>query len=191
MKNLKINDYLSKILLIIAGIVIAVLPQFLSGMFYAIGLIVLFLNMFTLLFSMHKKSAALLVPKSVFGVIVGFLIMMFPRLLSFGLPVIIGICLCIFGFERILKALDYKKMASPWIIQMILSFVITIVGIYFIFNPFSISNSIRRIIGILIIIYGIVSLVLSCRRNKNNNDNNSTIINIDDYSISDDDKRLQ
>lgn len=184
MKIIRANELFKGLLLIIAGLVIAILPGFISSVFYTIGIIIILFNAILLIIGYMNNPQNITASKHIFGIITGAVIFFFPKLLSFGLPVIIGISICIFGFEKLIKAVEMKKISdNKWIIHLIISTLSIIIGLYFVFNPFKISTKFRILIGIIIIILGCAKVIYNYKFSNSQDD--SGIVDIDKFTIRD------
>lgn len=194
MKNLKTTEYSKGILLIIAGIIIACFPQFLSGAFTIVGALIIIYNVIIMIYGIFKNLAALSIPKAIAGILFGIFIIILPNAISYGLPLIIGIFALVSGFDKFFRALELKKNRGLWIIQAAIGMMFILCGIGFIFNLSHTSKNMRIIIGILIIIGGIGSLISTYKNSEYYSKNStSSIVDIDSYSVSDDDnnKRIK
>lgn len=187
MKKTKFSAYIKPIMLIIAGIILAFTPNFLSGIFYIIGGAIIILNIVTLIAGAVSVAAApVAVPKAILGIIFGAIIIAVPTLLSFALTYIIGIFLCVTGIDKFCGALRNRKSSSNWIVSAVLGAVIVFSGLFMCFNPFKSAGIFTKIIGIILIISGIISLVNNSR--SGGDDSLSSVIDLDSFSVKDDDE---
>ena len=190
MKIFKIDSCFRGILLLAAGIVITFFPQFLSGLFYIVGAAVIIYNIILLIIGISCGAAEFSLPGSVFGILFGLAITAFPKLLSFGLPFIVGICLLGSGISGFMNALRAKRAGGSWLFRSVLCAAITVCGIVFVFNPFSVTRAFTRFVGIAFMIIGVVLTAGGWYRYKNAPP--SSVIDVDSYTVHDDDnKRLK
>lgn len=190
MKIFKADSYFIGIILLAAGIVIAFFPQFLSGLFYIAGAVIIIYNIILLIFGFTRGVSEFSLISSAIGIIFGLAVTAFPKLIAFGLPVIIGICFIVLGIKGILTTIERKRSCKSWILQAVAEAVLIICGILFIFNPFGVTKTFIRLAGIILIIGGIAIIALSCLKNKKSP--SSSVIDVEDFSVSDDDsKRIQ
>lgn len=190
MKLLKFDAYLKGIIFIAAGAAIAFFPNLLSGLFYVAGAAIIIYNIIALILSMlagiSDPSSKIVIPRSVGGILLGIAVAAFPKLLAFGLPVIIGLFFCITGLDRLLAAAEQKKRGGSWWLPAVSGAFSAILGIAFIFNPFSVSRTFTKIMGIIFIIGGVVMLAAAFR---NKNESSSSVIDIDSFTVRDDDNK--
>lgn len=190
MKIFNVTGYVKPILMIIAGIILAFIPGFISGIFYIIGGTIIILNIITLLSGVLSVAAApIAVPKAVIGIIIGLLITAIPNLVSFSLPVVVGILLCISGISRIVRALRRNVSGSKKTFNIIVGAVVAVSGLLLFLNPFSSTGIFLKVVGIILIIAGIVSLANNADSNNGNHKSSggaSDVVDVD-YSVKDDD----
>lgn len=186
MKFLKFDAYVKAMLVIAAGAAIAFFPQFISGLFYIAGAAVIIYNIIAMIVGIVKGLGAFVIPRSAGGILIGIAVTIFPKLLTFGLPVIIGVFLCVTGLERLLTAAEIKKHGGSWGLTAISGACSAILGIIFIFSPFSVSRTFIKLVGIAFIIAGIIMLIAAYRGKDGDA---SSVIDIDNFSVRDDDSR--
>ena len=119
--------------------------------------------------------------KLIFGIIIGTLIIILPNFLSLGIPIVAGAFILVNGIERLIKAFEIRKGGYKWCIPAVAGVIFSVFGIYILANPKEISLTICRLIGVAILIIGIYKLAASLLSNKSNN--NSDVIDIDDYKV--------
>ncbi|MBQ8297889.1 MAG: DUF308 domain-containing protein [Ruminococcus sp.] len=189
MKFIKSDAYFTGILLIAAGFFIIFLPDLLSALLYIAGIAIIVFSVAKLI---GGQRASADISKTVGEVLVGIAVLALPKLLSVGVPIIIGLCLLISGIGRLLRLLEIRKYGSVKAASVIASAVLIVLGLLFILMPGRMSHSFINIAGILFIAAGIAVILFSNRKNKNKSSYDDSVINVDGYSVRDDDyKRLR
>ncbi len=190
MKIFNVTGYVKPVLMIIAGIILAFVPGFISGIFYIIGGTIIILNIITLLSGVLSVAAApVAVPKAIIGIIIGLLIIAVPTIISFSLPFVVGILLCISGISRVVRALGSKISGNNKTLNIIVGAVVAVSGLLLCLNPFGSTGIFLKVVGIILIIAGIVSLANNADNNNGSRKNSggaSDVVDVD-YSVKDDD----
>lgn len=181
MKLLKADSYLKGILLLAAGIIVTFLPSALSALFYIAGALIIGFYVVTMIIGKTNGTANVSMTNTIIGIVLGIVVMLFPKLLSFGIPVIVGVVLAISGINGIIKALERKKNGSTWIFNIVAAGVLAIAGVTFIFNPFGTSKTFIKLLGFALIIVGIVIIALTWYRSNNNS--SGGVVDVDDYTV--------
>ena len=103
-------------------------------------------------------------------IILGVLIIMYPKAIGSIIPFVLGIIIIINSSTKLNYALQLKKQDhNLWKSTLLVSLLTTICGLVLIFNPFQAASLITRIVGIIILIYAILDIVSSLTIRKNIN----------------------
>jgi len=87
---------------------------------------------------------------------------------------IVGILIMIHGFHNAVQAIDLKKMQyDNWWVALLLSLLTVALGVVLICNPFTIVDTVVRIIGAFLVYDGlsdmwILSRVFKTKKNREN-----------------------
>lgn len=93
-------------------------------------------------------------------VILGIIVISYPKAIASIIPFIIGVLIIINSTNKLQYSLELKKEDNDlWKSTMILSIVAILVGILLIFNPFKGAEFITKVVGILIFLYAIVDII--------------------------------
>ena len=180
MKKIFNIRYTSLYLLIVSGLILAFFPDIISYIFYILGSSVIVYYIIKFIMScVNEKNYKL--HELIFGIIIGTLIIILPNFLSLGIPIVAGAFILVNGIERLIKAFGIRKGGYKWCIPAVAGVIFSVFGIYILANPKEISLTICRLIGVAILIIGIYKLAASLLSNKSNN--NSDVIDIDDYKV--------
>ncbi|MBR2283354.1 MAG: DUF308 domain-containing protein [Ruminococcus sp.] len=190
MKIDNFNYIFKGVLLTVSGLLLAFFPGVINWIFYIIGGIVLIGCVFTLLSSLAGGDAMLL-PSSLAGAAIGVGIMFLPRFVSVQIPVIAGLVLGVMGFIRLFRSFDRNQPQNKRIADLILGIVFIIVGGFLIFHPFRASKAARIIIGLVMLAFAAFNFYVAYAIKKRNENTEPAVIDIDDFTVTDDRKTLK
>ena len=175
-KSLKVNYSLSAVICVILGIVLLVWPgqstqvvcMVLGIVLGGFGLIQIILYLATKEKTMVSHSMMML---GVVLAVIGGWIVLKPETIIKAVPMIVGILIVIHGFHNAVQAIDLKKMQyDNWWVALLLSLLTVALGVVLICNPFTIVDTVVRIIGAFLVYDGLSDMwILSrvCKTKKN------------------------
>ena len=176
-KSLKVNYSLSAVICVILGIVLLVWPgqstqvvcMVLGIVLGGFGLIQIILYLATKEKTMISHSMMML---GVVLAVIGGWIALKPETIIKAVPMIVGILIVIHGFHNAVQAIDLKKMQyDNWWVALLLSLLTVALGVVLICNPFTIVDTVVRIIGAFLVYDGlsdmwILSRVFKTKQNR-------------------------
>lgn len=176
-KSLKVNYSLSAVICVILGIVLVVWPgqstqvvcMVLGIVLGGFGLIQIILYLATKEKTMVSHSMMML---GVVLAVIGGWIVLKPETIIKAVPMIVGILIVIHGFHNAVQAIDLKKMQyDNWWVALLLSLLTVALGVVLICNPFTIVDTVVRIIGAFLVYDGlsdmwILSRVFKTKKNR-------------------------
>ena len=176
-KSLKVNYSLSAVICVILGIVLLVWPgqstqvvcMVLGIVLGGFGLIQIILYLATKEKTMVSHSMMML---GVVLAVIGGWIVLKPETIIKAVPMIVGILIVIHGFHNAVEAIDLKKMQyDNWWVALLLSLLTVALGVVLICNPFTIVDTVVRIIGAFLVYDGlsdmwILSRVFKTKKNR-------------------------
>lgn len=176
-KSLKVNYSLSAVICVILGIVLLVWPgqstqvvcMVLGIVLGGFGLIQIILYLATKEKTMVSHSMMML---GVVLAVIGGWIVLKPETIIKAVPMIVGILIVIHGFHNAVQAIDLKKMQyDNWWVALLLSLLTVALGVVLICNPFTIVDTVVRIIGAFLVYDGlsdmwILSRVFKTKQNR-------------------------
>ena len=176
-KSLKVNYSLSAVICVILGIVLLVWPgqstqvvcMVLGIVLGGFGLIQIILYLATKEKTMVSHSMMML---GVVLAVIGGWIVLKPETIIKAVPMIVGILIVIHGFHNAVQAIDLKKMQyDNWCVALLLSLLTVALGVVLICNPFTIVDTVVRIIGAFLVYDGlsdmwILSRVFKTKKNR-------------------------
>ena len=176
-KSLKVNYSLSAVICVILGIVLLVWPgqstqvvcMVLGIVLGGFGLIQIILYLATKEKTMVSHSMMML---GVVLAVIGGWIVLKPETIIKAVPMIGGILIVIHGFHNAVQAIDLKKMQyDNWWVALLLSLLTVALGVVLICNPFTIVDTVVRIIGAFLVYDGlsdtwILSRVFKTKKNR-------------------------
>jgi uncharacterized membrane protein HdeD (DUF308 family) len=193
LKNLKANYTLSAVICVAIGVVLVIWPatstqvvcMVLGGMLLGYGMIQIVLYLFTRERTIYLQG--MLILGIVFSVI-GVWILLKPESIIAAVPIIMGIIIIIHGLHNTIQAIDLKKMNyGNWWVALLCGLLTILLGGVLVYNPFSVVNTVVRVIGLFLIYDGlsdmwILSRVFKTKRNAQKIiDAEATIIDEDDF----------
>ena len=176
-KSLKVNYSLSAVICVILGIVLLVWPgqstqvvcMVLGIVLGGFGLIQIILYLATKEKTMVSHSMMML---GVVLAVIGGWIVLKPETIIKAVPMIVGILIVIHGFHNAVQAIDLKKLQyDNWWVALLLSLLTVALGVVLICNPFTIVDTVVRIIGAFLVYDGlsdmwILSRVFKTKKNR-------------------------
>ena len=176
-KSLKVNYSLSAVICVILGIVLLVWPgqstqvvcMVLGIVLGGFGLIQIILYLATKEKTMVSHSMMML---GVVLAVIGGWIVLKPETIIKAVPMIVVILIVIHGFHNAVQAIDLKKMQyDNWWVALLLSLLTVALGVVLICNPFTIVDTVVRIIGAFLVYDGlsdmwILSRVFKTKKNR-------------------------
>ena len=176
-KSLKVNYSLSAVICVILGIVLLVWPgqstqvvcMVLGIVLGGFGLIQIILYLATKEKTMISHSMMML---GVVLAVIGGWIVFKPETIIKAVPMIVGILIVIHGLHNAVQAIDLKKMQyDNWWVALLLSLLTVALGVVLICNPFTIVDTVVRIIGAFLVYDGlsdmwILSRVFKTKKNR-------------------------
>ena len=187
------SGYIFKgILLTVCGVLFAFFPGVLSWIFYIIGGIIIIGSVVTVLGGLGSGDVSSLLPAGAIGVLIGILVMYLPKIITAQMSVIAGIILGIVAITQIVKSLSKDFTKGLKLGQLIFGVVLLVCSMFLMFNPFKCGNIIRIIIGIVMLLFAAFNYYVAYTIKQRNASNPSNIIDVTDFTTSDDDhKRIQ
>ena len=176
-KSLKVNDSLSAVICVILGIVLLVWPgqstqvvcMILGIVLGGFGIIQIVLYLATQEKTMVSHSMMML---GIVLAVIGGWIVLKPDTIIKAIPMIVGILIVIHGLHNAVQAVDLKKMQyDNWWVALLLSLLTIALGVVLICNPFTVVDTVVRLIGAFLIYDGlsdmwILSRVFKTKKNK-------------------------
>lgn len=176
-KSLKVNYSLSAVICVILGIVLLVWPgqstqvvcMILGIVLGGFGIIQIILYLATQEKTMVSHSMMML---GIVLAVIGGWIVLKPETIIKAIPMIVGILIVIHGLHNAVQAIDLKKMQyDNWWVALLLSLLTIALGVVLICNPFTVVDTVVRLIGAFLIYDGlsdmwILSRVFKTKKNK-------------------------
>lgn len=169
LKNLKANYTLSAVICVIIGAVLIIWPgtstkvvcMMLGGMMLIYGIIQIILYFAARERTIYLQGMLLL--GIVLGV-VGAWILLKPESIIAIVPVIMGIIIVVHGLHNATQSIDLKKMGyEKWWVAFLFSILTIVLGGVLVYNPFSVVNTVVRVIGAFLIYDGLSDMWILSR----------------------------
>ena len=161
----KINNFFksniaSSVCLLILGLVLLIKPDtVISVIAYIIGAILIVLSISNLIrYFKEKENGMYLGLGIIFLIGAIFVIFKYEMIVSI-IPFILGIFVIINSSLKIPYVVELKSMKNDKYIILLISTVLSmLIGLFLIFNPFTSTLTITRIIGIFVTVYSIIDI---------------------------------
>ena len=172
LKNLKANYTVSAVICVIIGLVLIIWPgtstqvvcMVFGGMLLAYGIIQIALYLFAREHTLYLQGILLL--GIVFGVL-GAWILIKPEIIIATVPIVIGLIVIVHGVHNTLQAIDLKKLGySKWWVALLFGILTVALGMILVYNPFSVVNTVVRVIGAFLIYDGMSDMWIISRISK-------------------------
>lgn len=176
-KGLKVNYTASAAACVVLGLVLLIWPgtttQIVCMMLGAVLLIYGAVQI--MLYLLSRERSFISQGMMLLGIIVaviGVWILVRPEMIIMAVPVIVGILIAIHGIHNISQAITLKKEGyDNWWIAFLLGILTAVLGAVLVYNPFTVVNTIVRLIGIFLIYDGlsdmwIISRVFKVKKEK-------------------------
>lgn len=161
----KINDFLktniaSSIFLLILGLILLIKPDtVISVIAYIIGFMLLIFSISNFLRYFKEKDNGIYLGFAILLLVASLFIIFKYEMIVSIIPFILGVFVIINSSLKIPYILELKTINNNKYINLLVSTILSIIiGLFLIFNPFSSTLTITRIIGIFIIIYSIIDI---------------------------------
>ncbi len=186
MKIIKADSWFIGLLLVLAGIFILFLPGMFSFLFYIAGIAAIVYGIAAIL---GGKGQSASMAKGILAILAGVALFILPKLLSVGVPMIIGVILTVTGISRAFTAAEHKDNPRVRNSAIITALWTIPLGIFFIIKPGFLSHTIMTIVGAVLLIAGIGVLIFAYftgSRNTSAKGRDDSIIDIDNFTVHDD-----
>ena len=188
MSLFKANTLSKGIMLMITGLIVAFFPGVISKMFYLIGIMIILFCAFRMVVSLIEGGSLSVTLINSFGVLIGAIVIFLPAVVKIGVPLITAIILGFAGVERLFIASELKNRGSSYAGKVVIGLLLITAAMVMFFHPFRTSNVIRIAIGLVIVAIGSCNLFMDLYNNK---PQKNTIVDIENYSIREDDHFLE
>lgn len=160
-KGIKANYTISAILCVVLGLVLLIWPgtttqlicKLLGAVLFAYGAVQVVLYLFNR--DRTMLSQGMLVLGIIFAVI-GSFILLKPETIIMAVPVIVGVLIVLHGLHNVAQAIGLKKENyDNWWVAFLLGVLTAALGGVLIYNPFTVVDTIVRMIGLFLIYDGL------------------------------------
>lgn len=170
-------------ILVVSGIIVAFLPNIISYLFYLIGTAIIIVCVINIIKSLMTANPVAVVP-NVIGIIFGGAVTSLPHFVQTIIPLTVGLILAFYGLDYAAKA--FMNIGSR-IMNIILAVIALGLGCTLIFHLVKAGNAIRIIAGLVMIGAGAYDFI----SDKNSYNSNGGIIDVNSYSVKDDNRFIR
>lgn len=169
LKNIKANYTLSAIVCVIIGLVLVIWPgtstqvvcKVLGGVLLVYGALQIILYLCAREKTFYHQG--MLVLGIIFAVI-GAWILLKPEMIIAAVPVIMGIIIIAHGLHNTVQAIKLKSMSyEKWWLALLLGILTVILGGVLVYNPFTVVDTVVRIIGAFLVYDGLSDMWIISR----------------------------
>lgn len=171
-KEIKKSILVTDLIYIMIGLIMAIIPGFLSNFIcYVMGIIIVLFGSTRILryIELKKKTnlSNIMLVIGIIALILGIVIIVNPEGVTSIIPFIIGIYVFVLGLTKINQALEFRENNyNGWSPTMISAVLLLLLGIIVIFNPFEALTVVIRLVGIAFIINSLYDLYNVYNYNK-------------------------
>lgn len=176
-KNLKANYTVSAVICMVVGLVLIIWPgtstqvvcMVLGGVLLLYGIIQIVLYLIARERTLYLQGMLML--GIVFSVL-GAWILFRPDVIIRTVPVIVGLIIIVHGIHNVTQAFDLKRMNyNRWWIALLFGALTVVLGVVLVRNPFTVVNTVVRVIGAFLVYDGlsdawIISRIFKTRKDK-------------------------
>lgn len=177
LKGLKVNYTASALVCVVLGLVLLIWPGTTTQIVcMLLGVVLLIYGVIQILVYLISRERSIVSQgMMLLGIIVsviGIWILVRPEMIIMAVPVIVGILIVIRGLHNVVQAIALKKDGyESWWIACFLGVLTVGLGGVLIYNPFTVVDTIVRLIGIFLIYDGlsdmwIISRVFKVKKEK-------------------------
>lgn len=177
LKGLKVNYTASALVCVVLGLVLLIWPGTTTQIVcMLLGVVLLIYGVIQILVYLISRERSLVSQgMMLLGIIVsviGIWILVKPEMIIMAVPVIVGILIVIHGLHNVVQAIALKKDGyEGWWIACLMGVLTALLGGILIYNPFTVVDTIVRLIGIFLIYDGlsdmwIISRVFKVKKGK-------------------------
>lgn len=168
----KANDLVSSLIFVVIGLVLLIWPgtstqvvcMVLGGVLLAYGIIQIVLYLFAKEKTLYHQGMLIL---GIILSVIGAWILLKPEMIIAAVPVIMGIIITMHGLHNVVQGIQLKGMSyEKWWVAFALGIITVALGGILIYNPFSVVNTVVRVIGVFLVFDGISRIWITSRVSK-------------------------
>lgn len=178
LKGVKANDTVSAVLCVVFGLLLIIWPgtstqvvcMVLGGVLSGYGVIQILLYLFAREHTIYLQG--MLILGIVFAVL-GVWILLKPEGIIKAVPIIMGIIIIMRGLHNAAQGWELKKLGyENWLLAFLFGVLTIVLGIVLVVNPFTVVNTVVRVIGGILVYNGISDMWILSRifKTKKNTD---------------------
>ena len=172
LKGLKVNYTVSALLCVALGLVLLIWPGTTTQVVcMVLGAALVVYGVLQIVFYLANKDRNIAMQgMMVFGIVVaviGVWILLKPEMIIMAVPVIVGILIVIHGIHNVVQAIALKKDGyTNWWVAFLLGVITVTFGVVLICNPFTVVDTVVRLIGAFLIYDGLSDIWILSRVSK-------------------------
>lgn len=161
------SSLISSIIFLIIGAVLFTNPNgIISFLAYILGGIIIIIGVVKIVLSQKAETkSGFDLTFGIIAIVIGLVLMLCSSMIDLALRICFGALILLNGISKLRVALEIKTYSKEWTKPLIISILIIICGLYIILR----SNLVISTIGLVIMIYSVISIVgyiLTPRKNK-------------------------
>ena len=168
LRKIKLNTFATSLIYALVGLVLLVKPELSASVLCTlVGLVLVICGVVNILqFLVYRDGTLYTGGRLIFGLVltaVGIWITTRPELISVVIPRVIGVIICVHGFNDIRSAVTLHRNSARWGAALVLAVVTLVLGVVLVLNPFDAFATVVRIIGVFLLYDGISDLWITSR----------------------------
>lgn len=172
LKGLKVNYTVSALVCVALGLVLLIWPGTTTQVVcMVLGAALVVYGVLQIVFYLANKDRNIAMQgMMVFGIVVAVLgvwILLKPEMIIMAVPVIVGVLIMIHGIHNVVQAIALKKDGyTNWWVAFLLGAITVVFGVVLICNPFTVVDTVVRLIGAFLIYDGLSDIWILSRVSK-------------------------
>jgi len=141
LRKIKLNTFATSLIYALVGLVLLVKPELSASVLCTlVGLVLVICGVVNILqFLVYRDGTLYTGGRLIFGLVltaVGIWITTRPELISVVIPRVIGVIICVHGFNDIRSAVTLHRNSARWGAALLLAVVTLVLGVVLVLNPF-------------------------------------------------------
>ncbi len=141
-------------LFVIAGIILSLFPGLISGLFYIVGALIIGFSVLSIISNPVGKSSGIV------GIIIGALVIILPKVINSGIPLVIGLITLWQTWKYIQTVLYLKKAGKDFRFPLITGIILAIISVIILTHLGGSGTLIRILLGAVLVGVGVLNIMI-------------------------------
>lgn len=161
------SSLISSIIFLIIGAILFTNPNgIIAFLAYILGGIIIVIGVVKIVLSQRNETKSSFdLTFGIIAIVIGLILMLCSSMIDLALRICFGALILLNGISKLRNALEIKAYSNEWIKLLVISLLIIVIGLYIILK----SNLLISSIGLVIMIYSVISIIgfiLTPKKNK-------------------------